>query len=296
VRTQHLNNIANRPSKRSALLPRPLRCQHLGATEHIITIMAYKRKRTTYKSKRYAKRSSRRSTKRYPKRTLDRAIKQVVRRHMETKCNQGTSAQINVNNIIAADDCYFLYPSITQGTGQSERIGNKIQPVYFNVKLLISCNDVKGIIASPTPTYFDIYIFKLKQQNAYAGPPTSTDMTKFLQSDNTSISYTGDTLSGLRPVNDDLFTLVTKRRCVLSNMTNSTATLNIGAPVMPARTYSFNLTKHVKKTIIFDDNNGLMSNDNMFIAVGSSQMDGTSTGESLTGRYHLMVEMKYKDA
>ena len=257
--------------------------------------MAYKRKRS-YKKKSYAKRSSRRSTSRYPKRTLRRAIKQVVRRQMETKSNQGTSAQINVNNIIANDDCFFLYPSITQGTGQSDRIGNKIQPVYFNVKLCISCNDVKGIITNPTPTYFDIYIFKLKQQNAYAGPPTATDMTKFLQIDNTSISYTGDTLSGLRPVNTDIFTLVTKRRCVLSNMTNATSTTNIGAPVMPAKTYSFNLTKHVKKNIIYDDNNGLMSNDNMYIAVGSSQMDGTSTGESLTGRYHLMVEMKFKDA
>lgn len=194
------------------------------------------------------------------------------------------------------DDCYTFIPVIQRGTGQSERIGNRIKPVSLKLKMALHCLDVKNILVAPTPTYFDIYIFKLKNKQYYTGGPSAGEMASFLQFDNAATSYTGDKLSGLRPVNDDLFTLCTKRRVCLSNLTNSTATLNIGAPVMPAKTLSFNLTKYLKKTLIYEDDNNLITNDNIYIAVGSTQMDGVSTGETVVGSYQLFGEIKYKDA
>jgi len=239
----------------------------------------------------------RRPLRKTPK-ALNRAIKAIVRRQMETKMNQDTPSAKNIFNFITNTEVFSLFPVISQGTGQASRVGNKISPTYFQLKLAIIAANMNGVYVGASSTYFDIYIFKWKGANQEGGQPASSDMTQFLQDDNSAQSYDGQILDGLRPVNSDMFTLLKKKRITLNNIFNTTVGQMAGyyQSVSPQRTLTFNLTKYLKKTLIYDDNNTNVINDNMYIAIGGTQTDGTNVTTSVMGSYQFFTNLKYKDA
>jgi len=230
--------------------------------------------------------------------SLRRAVKLMVRRQLETKENQETPSAKNIQNYINETNVFSLLPIISQGTGQSGRIGNKISPTYFTVKVAIICANMNLIYTGASSTYFDIYIFKWKGSNQEGGAPTSTDMGRFLQNDNSASSYEGLILDGLRPVNSDMFTLIKKKRVCLNNISVTSVATMSGAyqSTQPQRTLSFNLTKYIKKTLLYDDSATSIINDNMYIAIGATQCDGQSTVGYASGSYSFFTNMKFKDA
>lgn len=256
--------------------------------------MAYKRK---YKSSgRTYKR--RRTYKRTYKRNLSKVVKKVLRRQLETKSNQSTPGTLYIYQTITNNEVNNLVPFIAQGVGQADRIGNKITPTRFVVKLAIFCNNMNAVVSGASSSYFDIYIFKYKPAQLYNGQPTATDMAKFLQNDNTTDSYNGQVLDGLRPVNSDIFQLLVQKRILLNNI-YQTGVLNMSGAYQstsPQRTMTINLTKHVKKIWSYDDTNNFPTNDNLYIAIGSTQSDGNTLGASVVGSYHMITHFDYKDA
>lgn len=134
-------------------------------------------------------------------------------------------------------------------------------------------------------------------RNFYAGAPSAGDMLSFLQSNSTATDYNGDILDGLRPVNDDLFTLCIKKRVVLmnNNVSAITTTLAQTAMINPCRTFSFNLTKFIRKTLIFDDNFNSATNSNLYIAIGATQCDGSLPLVN-QGSYTWITDFTYEDA
>ena len=58
----------------------------------------------------------------------------------------------------------------------------------------------------------------------------------------------------------------------------------------------FDITKHVKKTWMYEDALSQVNNDNLWLAIGATQTDGTSLGSSVIGNYQFISEIKYKDA
>lgn len=212
--------------------------------------------------------------------------------------NQETPAAQLISSTITNTEVFNLLPAITQGTGEASRVGNRIRPTYMQVKIAIIAANMNAVYSGASSTYFDLYIFKYKGANQGGGVPTATDMNKFLQDDNTSQSYNGQILDGLRPINSDLFTLIKKRRLTLNNIFN-TSVLNMSGyyqSVNPQKTLTFNLTKYLKKSLIYDDNSSLVMNDNMYIAIGSTQCDGTTVAGFSTGTYQYFTNLKYKDS
>lgn len=249
-------------------------------------------------------RVKRRSYKRrtYPTRKVSKklryTIKRVVSRIAETKTKQLTSATINVYQTITNTEVLNLIPAISQGTTQDTRIGNRIKPVRMTVKLALICANINAFSSGASSTYFDIYIFKTKYSQQGGIAPTAADMTLFLQNGNTGDSYNGQVLDGLRPVNSDLFTLLAKRRVCLNNIANSTILPMNGyyQSTPPQRTFNFDLTKHLKDTWIYNDNNTNLANDNYYIAIGSTQIDGNFLAANVTGTYQFITDIRYKDA
>lgn len=254
--------------------------------------MAYRRRK--FKSVRRRSRSTKRTrvSRRLP--AYKKLVKRLIRRSVETKHNQGVSVPLNIDQPITGSDAINLLPYVQQGTGEANRVGTRINPVSLTIKLALNCLDAKGIASFPSPTYFDIYIFKLK--SGTGTPPTDAIMFQFLQDDNTDTSYVGAITDGLRPVNDNLFTLKFKKRVCLSNQTNATNSVASQAAINPNRTLYWNLTKCLKKQWIYDDDASLPINDNLWIAIGSTQTDGASFGTNNIGRYSIVTSFKYKDA
>lgn len=255
--------------------------------------MAYKRK---YKR---AYRSTKRR-KYTPKKRISKkfrmAVKKVLKRSIETKCNQYSSTSLPVYNYLSNTTITNLIPAIGQGTGQSNRVGNRVNPVKFTLKVALTCSDANGIYVGASPTYFDLYVFRWKEANETIGQPLAVDMQAFLEADNASIQYTGLVTDGLRRLNADKFQLLAKRRVCLSNFNSSTAGPGKYSQSNPNRTFSFDLTKHVKKTWLYQDAISAVSNDNLYLGIAATQTDGTNLATSVIGGYYFITEVMYKDA
>nr|QXN75470.1 MAG: capsid protein [Virus sp.] len=253
-------------------------------------------RRKSYGRKRVYKRSGR-PTRKISKK-LRSVVKRVISRNMETKTRQLTSSTINVFQAITNTEVHNIIPAIFQGTTQQDRIGNRIKPVRMTLKLAIIANNMNAVSPGASSSYFDVYIFKSKFANQGGIAPTSGDMSLFLQNGSGGDSYNGQVLDGLRPVNADLFTLLTKRRVTLNNIANSSLLAMNGyyQSTAPQKTFSFNLSKHLKDTWIYNDANTNLANDNFYIAIGSTQTDGTFLSASVIGTYQFITDLRYKDA
>lgn len=256
--------------------------------------MAYKRKRRS-RLRTYKRRKS--SVRKY-KPVTKAVVQKMIKRNVETKYNQHTVGTANIYQTITNTEVFSLIPVIGQGVTQSTRVGNKIKPTRFTLKLAIICNNMNAVYAGASSTYFDVYIFKWKGATQEGGAPAAADMTQFLQDDATAQSYNGQVLDGVRPVNSDMFTLLAKRRCCLNNIYFTTVGQMSGnyQSTQPQRTMSFDLTKHVKKTWLYDDSLTSVTNDSMYIAIGSTQCDGTNLGATVIGTYEFITNLSYKDA
>lgn len=244
------------------------------------------------KNARKAKRVLRTRRPRKNLKSLRRSIKSIVKRSAETKKNQLTPEAKNITQTITNAQVFNLIPPIGQGVGHADRVGNKIMPIRLTVKLVIVAANVNLISPGSAPTFFDIYIYKFKGNNMTL--PTAVDMGRFLENDNITSSYTGLPLDGLRPLNSDMFNLLYKKRIMLSNFTNSGTVTGVFQTTQPCRCLTINLSKHIKKTLLFDDSNFYVTNDNMYISIGATQANGEPLAGNM-GSYQYFTDFMYKD-
>lgn len=224
--------------------------------------------------------------------SLGKTIKYELKRMAETKINDVESKGNLIYGYIDATTVYSLLPAISQGTGQGARVGNKIDCSNLNLKLSIYCYNQT---ATNPPTYFDIYIFKIKTKNVGGGFPSSADMVQFLEDGSTSKQYTGGALDGMRYLNDDLFTLCKKKRITLYNPYGSTV-IAATSSINPHRYFNINLTKYVKKSWLFNDAGTTIENDNLYLAIGSTLTSGnTLPVTTLFGDFSYLIQAKFKD-
>lgn len=252
--------------------------------------------RRRYKRKRYSRRRSRkyprRSNNNTSKRGIVRLIKRNIMRNIETKYAQFSAEDIVIDDTILDTDVISLVPQISQGTGEHHRTGNKINPTSLKLTLSLTMGNTTF---NNCPVYFDIYIFKFKAANPNYGQPSNVDMQSFLELNNLSTQYTGDQLDGLRPLNNDLFTQVMHKRVTLFQAGNATTQSGTTAQYNPNRYFKIYLGKYLKNTLIYNDNNVLPTNDNLYIAIGATRTDG-NTSAITYGEYSMIVDMSYKDA
>jgi len=256
--------------------------------------MAYKRKfrarmRRPFKGKRgsYMRRSASKK-----KGGIKNLIRREIARNVENKIKDTELAQMNLTQTIDDTHIQQLIPQIGQGTTQSTRIGNRVKVKKFNLRLAITMSNLG---ANASPTYVDVYIFKPKFQTSYSGIIPAIDMTYFLQNDSSSEQYNGAILDGLRYVNSDLFTLCLRRRLLMFNPVTSLSTVAATSSINPNRTLNIDLTKHVKKNLMFDDSVGSCTNDTLYIGIGTTQTDGAIFFTNV-GSYLGLVQMIYEDA
>lgn len=248
-----------------------------------------------YRKKKYAKRYRKKTYRKYTKKAKKSSIRSVVRKEIhrlaENKINQFDSVTYYFTQPILTGQAYNLLPAVNLGTGASSRIGNKIRIIKFTVKLLFY---IFHQAAGSLPSYADLYIFKYKNYSQALGSLPANAMNEFLDANNSSTAYSGISTDYLRTINSDQFTLCFKKRMLLFNPDMSTGTLAGTAQIPCSRNITLDLTKHIKKTLVYDDADNKCSNDNLFIAVGSTQVDGSVLLGNV-GTYQWLTEFKYED-
>jgi len=243
--------------------------------------------RKSYKSKRRFSRP--RPTRK--KSSIKRLIRTEIARQAENKIHDTELTDVPFSQAINQTYIRQLIPPLQQGTTQASRIGNKIRVKRFDFRMSLT---IANLGANASPTYVDIYIFKYKAAQNWTGLIPAADLSSFLQNGSSSEQYNGGILDGLRYLNNDLFTSCIHKRILMFNPITSQSTAGATASINPNRTIKFDLTKHVKKSLAFDDNFSSCTNDNLWIAVASTQANGAFFFTDV-GSYSGIVQMSYED-
>ena len=249
--------------------------------------MAYKRKRT-YKTKRYSKKRYAKKTTRVSPRVKS-YVKREIARQAENKIVATTSDGSTVLNYITDAQFRYLNIPLSQGTGQGQRVGNAIRLKKAMLRISLWCSN--AVANTTIPKYFDIYIVKLKMANDGV---TTAEANVFLQLGNTSTSYGGDPLDGMRTVNNDVWTYCYHKRVLMINSTD--VTNQNGYAGRSSINLSINCTKWLKKIQKYNDTTSSPTNDNLFLAIGATFADLSVRAQQVIGYYDSQFEYQYEDA
>lgn len=212
------------------------------------------------------------------------------------------SANFLVSNVVALlPTTAYKSVAIAQGTGQGNRIGNKIKPVKYHLDMIFNVAQYSATI-NPFPEPQDIRIMVFKMRN---GVTLASDLSSsFFQSGNTAYGLTGFLTDVIDCPNKDtkimykdfmikvgwqIFT-ATGTQPTFSGIPNNDYKIN--------QKVRINLMPFVPKTWVFDDTTAIALNDDIYVIWQCVNAPGTAaeaTDDYMTfTNYNLCLE--YEDA
>lgn len=265
--------------------------------------VAYKK---TYKPKTY-KKVVKKAVQKYKKKQLTKFIKKVMTRKVETKiADPYTQSNIallpydTTNNKFGIEiPMTNILSTITQGTGQGQRIGNRINVVSMTMKGYVVCQRS----TLPTNANGNIYLkFLWVRRKNNLLPINSASSSNFFQNGNSTVSPNNQPSDILRQINRDVYNVYTSRMFKLGfsdGGVSATTIPNGDAPnndFKVSKMFKVSLSKHINK-IIYDDNTAIPNNWGCYLVPLMCYADGTAIGPSTLPNVELNfdLECKYKD-
>jgi len=228
-------------------------------------------------------------------------IKKAISRNIETK--QITSFGLNQDILTVASTtptAITLLPQPTQGTGESDRVGNVIDVKKCIVSGFVNLKPYDAITnpnVAPGPLWVKIFIVSAKNINTNTFSNTSA-ASSFFATNNASVNFQATIRDMLLDVNNDLFTLhrykMFKLGAAGSTAVVNPATYYDNSPMCAS--FRFDLSKIVGK-LRYDENQTWPTNKNLFLVITTCRADG-STGSATVPQceYHWKIDNMYKDA
>lgn len=191
--------------------------------------MAFKKRVYGGKKKQFRKKRAapiKRAVRKAKTRMFNKRVLRAVSRATETKVVSWRQSQVGIPALTSstAEQTIFLISpgtngslptyQINQGTGQGERVGNKIAPTYVTVKGVIRPNPLFEVTANynPCPMYVVLWVVSLtKSQHDDLLTLESVIANSFFQNGNTSLGMTGQLIDLTQTVNTTHITVHNKR-------------------------------------------------------------------------------------
>lgn len=200
--------------------------------------------------------------------------------------------------------------SITQGVTQGTRVGNKIK--LKSAKLIVHLTP-NGYIASgsanlvPAPQFIDVYIFKLRTQTDSLASARTVSLASFFQSGASAVGFVGNGTDWNHQINNEQVKVYYHRRFKIgfSNYfgnTGAQAETNYLAnnDFSLSNIIEIDLMKHgYPKHMIFEDNNVIAQQDQLYFLVNPVDFDGTlPTNPTTSTPASLLysINVTYEDA
>lgn len=216
-----------------------------------------------------------------------RAIaKAVVHKETEDKFVSTEGAVLFNSTISSSSECYPVIPQITVGTGDYQRIGDKVRGKYLYVKGYLQYNTnylefSQGTQYLPPVT---ARVMILSQKNIKVGGDVSSraDVAHLLKDNvgtGTARPYDAGILDNLAPINKDLFRVHMDKKIKLNwvqrgDQSNAGDT---GYGIGNDRTKYFTCRIKLPATMTFDDGNGNWPNNVApFLCFGAVNDDGST--------------------
>jgi len=224
--------------------------------------MAYKRKTQRRPKRRYS------GKRKMTKKTVRAVVKRVLAREAEVKNVQEYNFGMNLYSPnYATFDATNIFPlgprqttlPLPQGTGQGNRIGNRVH----TRKLIIGGTLVPNAYnatTNPIPQPMDVSIWIFYDKTLPTALPTPAANGDFYQNGNGSASFGGDTLDMISPVNTDRYRVLAKRNFKLGYADFAGTGATPGNQNFANNDYKmtcnfrFDLTKHYPKVVVWNDN------------------------------------------
>lgn len=216
-----------------------------------------------------------------------RAIaKAVVKRETEDKFVSTEGAVLFNSSITSSSECYPMIPQISVGTGDYQRIGDKVRGKYLYVKGYLQYN-LNYLEFSQGTQYLPpvtARVMILSQKNIKVGSDVSSrvDVAHLLKDNvatGTARPYNGGILDNLAPINKDLFKVHMDKKIRLNwvqrgDQSNAGDT---GYGVGNDRTKYFTCRIKLPATMTFDDGNlDWPNNVAPFLCFGAVNDDGST--------------------
>ena len=264
--------------------------------------------------RKYVKRTRRprKATRRPRKRTgagyvTKRQVARMIGRRIEDKYTYQTLSNVSISNTLAAaPHLQQLNFGMSQGTGQGDRLGNRITVKNAVLKGSINLADYSSLFNSKQlDQLVTIVVYKVRNYVAGTNPTYSTLFNRFFQTGDTAATFTNTPIDHIRRYNKDLIMVKAVRHFKIGAATQISGVTGSGTGAGPFPNNDFKyqqffkipLTKYYKKTQIFDDSagSGDAKNDNLFFSVYCCPADGGAfTSSPLTLTWDL--EQTFEDA
>jgi len=233
-------------------------------------------------------------------------VNRCIRRNEETKMssNQYTLSSFN-SGITTSADLLTLLPQVVVGTGQNDRIGNKIRPVRLEITgyvvyytdSLAALNDAKMIGGR-------LFCFQDKATRAYANSIFNYNL---LNLGGTGNSFTGTALNWVSPHNKEQFTFFADKKMTFmkpfgntNNGTPSTSNAITGMDKSLFHPFKIVLTqKHLPAILQYDQGDSLAYPTNFapYLALGYCDlMNRTPDSTTTQLAMEFNATLYYKDA
>lgn len=226
---------------------------------------------------------------------LNQTVMRLINKNREVKTAQ-YSVAFNLNAYtgtswatpgVHALTPYSGFVSIIQGTGQGDRIGNKIEIVSAKLKMTFNPLPYNATSnAIPQPQLVLGWVAKVK--NSTAQP---TALGTFFQAGDASSGPNGTTIDTTRPINTDnykLYKSFVKKVGYAAYLGTGTAPQSgnfSNNDFNLSQTVSLDLTKSIPKIIDYNDTTNLPTSDAVWLFLEAINADGTAQAAAVLSTY-----------
>lgn len=209
-------------------------------------------------------------------------VKKMLHQNVETKL-VGLQYNASFNNRInTPGDIIQILPNTTNGTGNNDRIGNKITPRGLKVVVSMTVNDV-----TPGPGFEllpRLFILSSRQQKDWQYVPATVDLTKLLDDGTGERPFLGDIHDYQAPVNRESFIV---HKDVKTKICLGTDEQNLGR----VKTYTFWIK--CPKVLNYDDLAATPNNFAPFLSMGFACGDFSQPSDAYTAVKLAMTSTLY---
>lgn len=271
-----------------------------------------------FRKKNYKRKTFKRKA--YKKKSFKKRVMKVLSRRVETKTSQSAQQDIGLyypNQGATYDSTNTIRVSpvatgtgavvIAQGTGQGNRIGNKITLKSYKLNLTFQPKPYDAIYnPSPAPMQVKVVLFYDRQNmagiNANAGTLVNPiPRSNFFQFGNSATNITGNLTDMIAPFNKDRYTILASKTFKLGYAVYDGSGFSTAAQAFSNNDFKlvqmmkWDVTKYLPKTVVYPDGSDTPTSRGLWMQVIASQVGSTGPGGVLPLALSYWIDCKYTD-
>ena len=237
---------------------------------------------------------------------VSKAVKLYVKRTMHRATENKVIITYTSNQAIysaagGAPQGTILLPAISQGTGDNQRIGNKLRCVRGVIKGQVNLLPYNAVTnPNTTPLWVKIWVVRHLGIAGQLSSVGGLDWTTFFRGNGFNLPFQGTTLDMNLPVNNDYWKVEAVRSFRLGATSYSaTGPVTSGGYFDNSHMsvpFSFSYGRYTKKQLKFNDSGTLPTNHNLYLVITVVNADGTSGAGYYPAEYHFVNTFQFEDA